>query len=200
MPSEKSSLRSKLLAKRQTISNEERTLADKEILASLKKLHIYRASSNVGIYLNLPSEAPTNSILAQNTLWRKKTYVPVVTSQQKSQMRFAKITPKTRFEKNSLGVNEPIDAKSKLYSALELDIIFLPLVGFDHNCNRLGMGKGFYDRFLQHRLSTKALKKPILIGLAFPEQALKSVPTDKWDVPLDLIILSSGKIIWKPSV
>jgi len=198
MSSEKASLRSSLLAKRQSISNEGRQLADKNIPYCLRKLNVYRASKHVGIYLNSPSEIPTRALIAQNTQWQKSTYLPVITSTRNSQMRFAKITKDTRFIKNSLGIIEPVIAKSKLLPALNLDIIFLPLVGFDSDCNRLGMGKGFYDRFLQHRLTRKNFKRPILIGLAFAEQQVETVPTNHWDVPLDGIVTSAAKIIWKP--
>ena len=198
MSSEKSSLRSSLLKKRQSISSERRQLADKNITHCLRKLNVYRASKHVGIYLNSPSEAPTSALIAQNVQWQKSTYLPVITSTRNSQMCFTKITKQTHFKKNSLGIIEPIVTKSALCSALKLDIIFLPLVGFDNDCNRLGMGKGFYDRFLQHRLTTKKFKKPILIGLAFAEQEVDNVPINHWDVPLDGVVTSAAKIIWKP--
>ena len=199
MSIEKTSLRSTLRTKRRTISHKERALANKNITACLRKLAMYRASKKVGIYLNSPTEAPTESLLVQNTQWHKATYVPVITSVRNSQMRFAKITTKTRFHKNALGIIEPIVTKSKLCSALQLDLIFLPLVGFDKKCNRLGMGKGYYDRFLQHRLTTKNFTRPFLLGLAFTEQEVDTVPTNQWDVPLDGIVTASGKIVWKPS-
>lgn len=199
MSLKKSSLRSTLRSKRQAIAHEERNLANKNISTCLRKLNIYRASKHVGVYINSPFEAPTDSLVAQNKRWQKSSYTPVITSLRNSHMRFAKVTSKTCFRKNSLGIIEPLVPKSKLYSALKLDIIFLPLVGFDRDCNRLGMGKGFYDRFLQHRLTTTIFKKPVLIGLAFDEQEVNNVPIDRWDVPLDGIVTSSGKIIWKPS-
>ena len=199
MSLEKPSLRSILRVKRRSISHKEKALANKNIAACLRKLGVYRASKHVGIYLNSPVEAPTNSLIMQNSQWQKSTYAPVITSIRNSQMRFVKITNRTRYQKNTLGIIEPVGInKSKLCSALQLDIIFMPLLGFDKQCRRLGMGKGYYDRFLQHRLRTTTFKRPFLIGLAFAEQEVKSIPIDQWDVPLDVIVTSAGKIIWKP--
>ncbi len=67
-----------------------------------------------------------------------------------------------------------------------LDIILLPLVGFDRYGNRLGMGGGFYDRTLA-RLNHCDMKRPLLIGLAHHCQEVEQLQTQSWDIPLDII-------------
>lgn len=197
MQSKKLALRSELHKKRQQVSSKDRSIANKNIMRCIRKLPIYCASKHVGVYLSSPSEVCTEQLISQNNLWQKTSYLPVITSLRNSRMRFAKVNPDTHFRKNSLGIIEPIVMKSELHSALSLDVIFIPLLGFDVNCNRLGMGKGYYDRFLQHRLSAEKFKKPILIGLAFAEQQVDHIPINQWDVPLDTIITSASKVIWK---
>ena len=57
----------------------------------------------------------------------------------------------------------------------QLDILFMPLVGWDKRGNRLGMGGGFYDRALEH------VSGPLLVGLAHSVQELEKVPNESWD-------------------
>ena len=62
-----------------------------------------------------------------------------------------------------------------------ISTVIVPLVGFDEKCNRLGHGKGYYDRFLENLKVRK-------IGVAFECQKLDKIITDKYDIPLDMII------------
>ena len=65
------------------------------------------------------------------------------------------------------------------------DILFVPLVAFDKELNRLGYGGGFYDRYIQ---KISKIKKIVKVGLAFSFQKLKTIPSDKHDKKLDIII------------
>ena len=87
---------------------------------------------------------------------------------------------------NKYGINEPISIK-KIYP----DIIFVPMLAFDADLNRLGYGGGFYDRYLD---KVKKIKKILKIGLAYSYQELKKIPINKHDKKLDFII-TEKKII-----
>ena len=63
----------------------------------------------------------------------------------------------------------------------------MPLVGFDEQCNRMGMGGGYYDRCFAHKRDQNS-QKPVLIGVAYELQGVANVHTEDWDVPLDYII------------
>ena len=72
-----------------------------------------------------------------------------------------------------------------------LDLVFMPLVAFDKNSNRLGMGGGFYDRCFAFRNTTQQdniRTRPLLIGCAHALQEMSSLKPEKWDVPLDGIL------------
>lgn len=99
------------------------------------------------------------------------------------------------FPKNKWGIAEPPtnDRKGVLddVSSELLDLILIPGVAFDPKNARLGKGKGYYDRFLNayfQKVSTLQGQKPVLVGLAFSEQIVDSVPTDPHDVFLDVVI------------
>ena len=87
---------------------------------------------------------------------------------------------------NKYGIAEPISVK-KIYP----DIIFIPLVAYDNDLNRLGYGGGFYDRYLQ---KIEKIKKILKIGLGFSYQKLNKIPINTYDKKLDLVI-TEKKII-----
>ena len=97
------------------------------------------------------------------------------------QMDFYKYSFNEPLKINKLGIAEPKKIKNKLIP----DLIFVPLVGYDNNLNRLGYGGGFYDRFFE---KNSKLKKIIKIGLAFSFQKIKKLKTNKFDKKLDRII------------
>ena len=81
---------------------------------------------------------------------------------------------------NKYGIPEPI-TNQIIYP----DILLVPLVAYDKNCNRIGYGGGFYDRFIKR---IKKIKKVLTIGIAFSFQEVKKIPIDKNDMKLDFII------------
>lgn len=82
---------------------------------------------------------------------------------------------------DSHGIREPDPERSQFIDRKQLEVIVVPLVGFDAGCRRLGHGAGYYDRYLE---GTDALK----IGVAYEVQKLDEIITDEHDIPLDLII------------
>ena len=81
---------------------------------------------------------------------------------------------------NQYGIPEPITNRM-----IFPDVLLVPLVAYDKNCNRVGYGGGFYDRYIKR---TKKIKNFLTIGLAFSYQKVKKIPIEKNDVKLDFII------------
>ena len=88
------------------------------------------------------------------------------------------------------GIPEPYKKSDNLIDPKDLDLVITPLVGFDVDGNRLGMGGGYYDRTFaftkQH--SDDDDHGPCLIGVAYEFQNISQVPTESWDVPLDKLV------------
>ena len=89
---------------------------------------------------------------------------------------------------NKFGILEPRNQNRKIIP----DLVMVPLVAFDKNMNRIGYGKGYYDRAL--RKLHKIKKKTIFLGIAFSFQMYKSIPVNKYDFKLDYIYTERGII------
>jgi len=89
---------------------------------------------------------------------------------------------------NKFGILEPSSSKKKLVP----DFIMVPLVAFDKKLNRIGYGKGYYDRSL--RQIRKLKKKTIFLGIAYSFQQYKNIPINKHDFKLDYIFTEQGII------
>ena len=81
---------------------------------------------------------------------------------------------------NKYGIPEPVTNK-----IVYPDILLVPLVAYDKNCNRIGYGGGFYDRYIK---KIKKIKKILTIGIAFSYQRVEKIPIEKNDIKLDFII------------
>ena len=112
-----------------------------------------------------------------------KTYLPII--KPNNQMGFAEWNSYDPLIVNQFGLLEPAVIKKILVP----DVILVPLLAFDQKKNRLGYGKGFYDRFLNKYLKSK---KMIAIGVAFSFQKYNKVPVSNSDIKLNYILTEKG--------
>ena len=178
----KSKLRSKILNLRKKNSNKKLSLNLDRIYRFLKKNKIN--FKNVGGYYPCNHEIDDLDIL--NFFRNKKANISLPIIRKNNQMDFYEWINKDPLKINMYGIAEPISVK-KIYP----DIMFVPLVAYDDDLNRLGYGGGFYDRYLE---KISKIKKILKIGLGFSYQELKKIPINKYDKKLDLII-TEKKII-----
>jgi len=110
-------------------------------------------------------------------------YLPRITNYSQNRMCFYQAG---KSQTNRFGIREPVPT-NKILPANAFDLILLPLVAFDRNGARLGMGAGFYDRALAsltHQVGTR----PYLLGISHHFQEVKGLTKAAWDVPLDAIL------------
>ena len=115
---------------------------------------------------------------------KMKTVLPVTKSD--NQMNFVEWKYLDPLQVNEFGMLEP-SLKGKNFVP---KFMLVPLLAFDHNNNRLGYGKGFYDRFLNKFLKIK--NNITTIGVAFSFQKYKKLPVSKLDIKLDYILTEKG--------
>ncbi len=172
----KSKLRSKILKLRKINEFKKIKIKTDNVLFFLKKNNI--KSRNIGGYYPCNYEIDDLEIL--NSLRKKNFKVSLPIIKNNNQMDFFEWSLKNPFKVNKYGITEPMLSK-KCFP----EIIFIPLVAFDRQLNRLGYGGGFYDRYIA---KINKRKKVIKIGLAFSFQELKKISINKFDKKLDYII------------
>ena len=125
----------------------------------------------------------------------REIYLPMLYEPIEPRLRFARLDQSTRWKSNRFHIIEPDTPWKNTLHARQLDIVLLPLVAFDAQGNRMGMGGGFYDRTLAFRRSREHWIKPQLIGVAHSCQQHPGLPRQPWDVPLDAIITERDIIV-----
>lgn len=148
----------------------------------MARLACFRRARHIGLYHAVGAEIDPTGL---PRLPDQHFYLPVVIGKQ---MRFA-ADDSPRVARNRFGIPEPV--QSRRLPPGVLDLVIVPLVGFDRACNRMGMGGGFYDRSFAYRL-VRQHTGPRLVGLAFDCQQIEALPIAAWDVPLDAIVTESG--------
>ncbi len=126
---------------------------------------------------------------------RLQVYLPMLYEPIDPRLRFARLDASTRWKSNRFHIIEPDTPWKNTLHARQLDIVLLPLVAFDRQGNRMGMGGGFYDRSLAFRNMRERWLKPILVGVAHSCQQHPGLPVKPWDVSLDAIITEREIII-----
>jgi 5-formyltetrahydrofolate cyclo-ligase len=156
---------------------------------------VFRRGVRVALYLPMRGEVDLRPCLER--AWRRgaTVFVPRISSRRRGRMSFVRWTPGAAQRRNAFGILEPA-VTIRPTPVAQLDVVVVPVVGFDRRGNRLGMGAGFYDRALRRRLdATRRWRRPRLIGVAFACQELAAIPTSPWDVPLDLIVTERGLVV-----
>ncbi|WP_298445677.1 5-formyltetrahydrofolate cyclo-ligase [uncultured Ferrimonas sp.] len=177
-------LRQQLRQARRSLSHEQQRAAAINLAAHLPDNSLLQHASHVALYLAADGELDPH-LLAEILHARGKTLaLPVIHPFHPHQLLFQQYLPGMAMRPNRFGIDEPRLDKSALVPLFELDVVLMPLVGFDLHGNRLGMGGGFYDRTLAGLAATQ---RPTLIGLAHEVQQVDRLPDKPWDIPLDAI-------------
>ena len=145
-----------------------------------------RNAQHIALYVSFDGEISTDKLI--KTLWAqdKHVYLPVLHPFNPNHLLFLRYLPDTPMLKNKFGILEPKLNVQNVLPLDELDILFTPLVAFDKQGNRLGMGGGFYDRTLQNWQNASFI--PVV--LAHQCQQVEQLPTEAWDVPLHQILVA----------
>jgi 5-formyltetrahydrofolate cyclo-ligase len=184
-PTDRQALRKALRAKRRSVSECERSRSAQLVARNADRYLHLREGWRIAVYAALPSELDTQPLIDLAHSRGCEIYVPRIDRHALAhKMRFVELTGRQR--PNRLGIAEPED--SRMMGARWLDVVFLPLVGFDARGVRLGMGGGFYDRAFAFRRWRTAWHAPRLIGLAYAFQQVESLTAAAHDVRLDAVV------------
>jgi 5-formyltetrahydrofolate cyclo-ligase len=181
----KSTLRRQLKAARSAVSLIQRRHAARASLRLALRHGLLLRAQRIGFYLPNGGEFDSHPVLNQALLMQRECYLPLVPRRGRI-LRFGRFNRNTRMTTNRYGIAEPVDARP--IRARQLDLLLIPLVGFDQQGYRLGMGGGYYDATLAFMHHRRLWRKPRLVGVAYECQRVAMLPHDPWDMPLDAVL------------
>src|ERR687895_2758902 len=147
----------------------------------------YQSSKSIGAYYPIGSEVKTFDIIKHSIDNKKEVGLPRVIDCTK--IEFFKIIEdsfeKIKFTKGKYGIFENSMSSTSID---QMDLLIIPGIAFDLQGNRIGYGKGYYDRFLSSR------KTKYVIGLAYETQVINESPNNHYDIPVNIIITEKRTI------
>lgn len=182
----KQELRQRLLEKRSELTKEEYTRKSAQIIRRLKGEPEFKKAHTIHCYVSINERNEVNTRpLIKALLAAERNVVIPVTNFDSGILTHVYLNRFSDLKKNEWGVPEPIRGEEA--DTDDLDLVIVPMAGGDYDKNRIGYGKGFYDRFLQ-QVGCPA------VGLLFERCLVDTVPTGKFDVPLDKLVTEKRTI------
>jgi 5-formyltetrahydrofolate cyclo-ligase len=173
-------------ATRRNLSKKEQRLAATSLKKKLSQDSNFKYAKRIALYL--ASDGEVNTHIAIQQAWQRgqHVYLPVLDPVRKGFLWFVEYKATSRMLNNRFGIAEPDPRFNHRINPKFLNTVGLPLVAFDLEGNRLGMGGGFYDRSFE--FCRQSGIKPKLFGLAHRCQQASTLPIESWDIPLNGII------------
>lgn len=176
----KKEMRKKILSIRNNMSKEDVENNSNAIMDIILSLDIYKLSKVVFIYMDFKNEVITSNLIRHMLSEKKRVVIPY-TDTISTVLIPSEITKEDDMILNTFGYYEPKNISP--VAIKDIDLVIVPGVIFDKNLNRIGFGKGYYDKIL-NQLKPSAKK----LAVAHEFQVLEKIPTEEHDVKMDMII------------
>ena len=173
--SKKNALRKMLLEKRDGISAEMKVITSRQIQKKIQKIKNYAEATSIASYYPIGSEVLTQSIMQDILSKGVKLSLPKIINDM---LEYRQVSDFTQMEMGKFDIPEP-RADAKLVE--DIDVILVPAVGLSRDGNRIGYGRGYFDKFLAQNDVTS-------IALSYSKQLVGNIPTDDTDIPVNWIV------------
>lgn len=172
--SEKAKIRRRIRNKKNILSDMEKVQSSSTVFEKIEALPEFITAKSVLLYWSLPDELPTHSFIVK---WckQKQMLLPMVKGDK---MLIKPFTSTDELRRSDMGIWEPETQKEYMK---QIDLVIAPGIAFDKKKNRLGRGKGYYDKYFNGKKVTK-------IGICYDFQLLENIPVEPFDVKMDMII------------
>jgi 5-formyltetrahydrofolate cyclo-ligase len=187
-PDSRKSLRKQLRTARRALSLAQQRRASEQVARRISSHPVFLRSQHIALYMAEDGEIDVQLLIRIAERMSKRCYLPVLHPLGHNHLWFARYKTGDYLRKNYFGLAEPTVDKTCL-KPWALDLVLMPLVGFDRHGNRLGMGGGFYDRtfaFLNHTPRNKP-HAPVLMGVAHQCQETTGLTREAWDVAFNYV-------------
>ncbi len=185
------SLRRECRKRRRSLTAAQRADHSRAFAVLARRQGLVQRARRIAAYISADGELNPASLFSTIQCRRKQLYLPVLRPHPQLKLWFVHHRAGGELIGNRFGIPEPPLKHRRICLPWALDIILLPLVAFDAQCNRMGMGGGFYDRTLAYLRQRSVWRRPQLIGVAHQCQEVEQLPLNEWDVPLDRVITES---------
>ncbi len=185
---DKAVLRRQLRSLRKEIDAPRRHAAARSLVRRALRHRLLGRGKRIGIYMPAKNEIDVLPLLNRALVMQAACFLPIVPAKGRKRMWFSQVGDHPAWQLNRYGIPEYLHPTAKQVRAQYLDILFLPLLGFDSRGYRLGMGGGYYDASLNYLKRFRHWRRPRVIGVAFAAQEVRRVPEDAWDMPLDAVL------------
>ena len=178
-------LRQEIRQQRRAITPTEANECAEQLAHRTARHALVLQSQRVAAYLATDGEIDPYPLM--QSLWEsgKTIYLPVLVPFSNRKLWFAEFKPTDVLAFNRFGIPEPV--RRRLIKPCALDLVLTPLVAFDSNGHRVGMGGGYYDRSFAFLRRRRYWRKPRLLGLAYELQKQTSIKANDWDIPLNAV-------------
>ena len=179
---DKHSMRTLLRNARRALSAETQRAHAQAALQYFMASAVFQSAGHIAFYITQDGELDTHPFLQAAWLANKACYLPVLHAYRS--LRFARYYPHTELIPNAFGILEPKELS--LIETDKLDIVCMPVVGFDAALHRLGRGGGYYD------VTFEKNRHPVRMGFAHECQRIDTVLTETHDLPLQYVLTENG--------
>lgn len=178
----KKAQRKELLAKRRMLSQEQKNEYSKQITERLLALASYKEAKVCMMYASMKDEFQTKDFIVEAIKAGKQICLPYVSDKQLKIMQATKINSLDELVEGAYGILTVAKDKLNIINPQDIDFVLVPAVGFDRNGYRLGMGGGYYDRYL--KMATKAK----LVSGIYSCQLVDEIIKDDYDAQVDFVL------------
>ncbi|MFT6957581.1 MAG: 5-formyltetrahydrofolate cyclo-ligase [Halieaceae bacterium] len=179
----KTDLRKTLRARRLALSPAQQQSCAEDVARHISEAPFWQEAQTLAVYFAADGELDPAALVSLARIVGKSVYLPAITPDKRLEFRLWE--PDTELKNNHVGIPEPL---LQGITHKKPDLICLPVVGWNKNGIRLGMGGGYYDRYLQNAGTTPK------VGLAYALQESAHLPRDNWDIALDFVVTERGII------
>lgn len=185
---DKAETRFEIREQRRALSLHQQHIHAMEVSKQLVRMPWYQRARNIGLYISADGELSTDYLLAHARNFSKRVFLPVLHPYRHGRLLFCEWREGAELIPNRYGILEPELKRSTIAPTRSLDLVVVPLVAFDMDRNRLGMGGGYYDRTFEVSRRQSCWKRPRLVGVAHELQKREKIEASNWDVSLDAVV------------
>lgn len=188
--------REHMAERRRALTPPQRMTAAQAVRRQLEQLPEFLVDRRIAGYWASGGELPLNLAIAPLEERGQQFLLPVIGEDRL--LRFVPWYAGEPVQPNRYGIPEPVGHAGDLVAPQDLDLVLVPLLGFDRHGHRLGFGGGYYDRSFAFLNRQPRPHAPLLVGVGYAFQELDTIAPEPWDVPLDCIVTDQALIDCRP--